>query len=432
MSNAPLPSSAVRFSELVNDNTITPGYGPGERTDPFWQMVWPNSDGGPVLVWRSLHSERAMADASIRIASRPGGRTASRPVSEAIALLNQRRSRLITLGTVNLWRTITGQQLAAITGQPGLTSPRSDETALLFDAGFIQRGRFHYANRALDHMPEVFRPDTKSDDVHLRQQLRYADWLGVTLGGPLMKGHQYDRHNILTTELSLRAAEICPLRGVLGEAAATWTKLFDSRLQPNPYRSADAVWVREDGLKIAVEMTATVTTATVKKIEQLAELLAHDTSNSLVVLFIVAAQPGQEHTSDVARRLRQAIKRSSHSSRTRILAEVKNRMVIAKWETFFPAPGLVSREFIRLRAQRYSSVDDDWVVTDLLDPYDVPFAGADSPAIKETSGNLNNVFGAPWWMRTGPGADLDAYLIKKAGFDKCLAIKASTDSGLGT
>lgn len=425
------PPPAVPFSELVNEDFITPHYGPGDRVDPFWSTVWPNSEGGPVIAWRSIHSEREMVDAGIRVASRPGGRRHTRTQDEAIALLNRRRSRLITLGAINLWRTINGQQLVAITGQPGVDSTVSDETALLFDAGLIQRGRFHYAGRALDEFPEIFRPSPQADKVDLRH-LRYGDWLGTTLGGSPIRGHQYDRHNILASELSLRAGEICPLRSVLGEAVATWPKLFGSALQPNPHRSADAVFVRDDGLKIAVELTAAVTPATVKKIEQLADLLARDTTKSIVVLFVVAAQPKEGRTSDVTNRLRQAIKKSSHSSRTRILAEVKNRMVVAKWTDFFPAPGLVTRDFIRLRAQRYDSVDDAWVDTDLLDPYDVPFDGADSPEVAETSTNLNDVLGAPHWMRTGPGADFDALLLKMSGFDKCLAIKTATDSGLGT
>lgn len=408
-------TAAVPFVKLVNKTAITKGYGPHDRTDPFWSMVWASSSGGPVISWRSIHSERAMNDAGIRIASRPGGRTASRPVPEAMARLNQRRTRLITLGTINLWRTITGQQLAAITGQPGLNSQRSDETGLLFDAGLVQRGRFHYANHSLNSVPEIFRPDPQADKVDLRS-LRYADWLGVTLGGPLLKGHQYDRHNILTTELALRAAEMCPLRSVLGEAAATWPRLFGSALQPNPHRSADAVWVRDDGLKIAIEMTAAVTPATVKKIEQLAELLARDKSKSLVVLFVVAAQPQDSRANDVTGRLRQAVKKSAHSSMNRILAEVENRMTIAKWSDWFPAPGLVEPEFVQLRAQRYFAADDEWSSTDLLDPYDVPFLGADSDATQAMFANLNGVLGAPHWMRTGPGADFDAYLIEKADF----------------
>lgn len=420
-------SSIVRFAELVRDGVVLRGFGPGDRVDPYWGMIWPNSDGGPLIAWRSLRSEQAMAGAGVHTPARPGGRH-HQPLTQdaAIALLNKRRSRLITLGTVNLWRTITSQQLAAMTGQPGLASPRSEETSLLFDAGLVARGRFHYAGRALAEFPEVFRPDTQADKADLRRHLRYADWLGVTFGGPLMSGHQYNRHNLLATEISLRAAEICPLRSVLGEALAQWPRLFDSKLRPNPHRSADALWVRNDGLKIAIEITATFTTATVKKIEQLAELLARDSSKSVVVLFVVA-QPKDDHTGDVAKRLRRAIKKSSHSSRARILAEVEKRMAIVKWETWFPGPGLVSREFVPLRAKRYAAAQDDWITVDLLDPYDVPFEGAGSPEVEETSRNLNDVFGTPWWCRTGPGVDFDAYLIKMTGFKKVLEIRAATD-----
>jgi len=410
--------TAVPFSKLVNEDFITPGYGPGDRADPFWSTVWPNSNGGPVIVWRSIHSELAMTNAGIPMQIRVGRRRHTRTAPEAIALLHRRRSRIITLGAVNLWRTATGQQLAAITGQPGLNSPTSDETGLLFDAGLIQRGRFCYPGvRSLNQAPEVFRPDTQADKVDLRN-LRYADWLGATLGGQSIKGHQYDRHNILTTELSLRAGEICPLRSVLGEAAATWPKLFGSKLRPNPHRSADAVWIREDGLKIAVELTATITPATIKKIEQLAELLARDKSKSLVVLFVVAAQPQDSRANDVTGRLRQAVKKSAHSSMSRILAEVDRRMTIAKWSDWFPAPGLAEPEFVQLRAQRYSAKDDDWLPTNLLDPYDVSFPGADFDAMHAMFANLNDVLGTPWWMRTGEGADLDAYLIEKAGFPR--------------
>jgi hypothetical protein len=398
-------SSVIPFSEIGNKAFVTPGFGPAERTDPFWSMLWPNSNGGPIINWHSLHSEHAMADAGLHVPIRHGRRRHSQ--SEAIALLNNRRTRLITLGTVNLWRAITAEQLVAMTGRPGIGSARSEEIGLLFDAGLIQRGRFSYNKRSLSQASEIFRPDTQAYKADL-SSLSYRDWLGATLGDEPIRGHQYDRHNILTTELSLRAAETCPLRSVLGEAVAMWPRLFGPELRPNPHRSADAVWIRDDGLKIAVELTATITQATIKKIEQLADLLARDTTKSVVVLFVVAAQPNKGRTGDVTNQLRQAIKKSSHSSRTRILTEVDKRMVLARWEDWFPEPGLLSRDFIPLSAQRYSSVDNEWSFTWLLDPFDTTFAGAYSPESEETSTRLNDVFGTPWWMRTGPSADLDA------------------------
>ena len=418
------PASIFPFSELVRDGVVTPGFGPGDRCDPFWSIPWANQSGGAAIIWRSLESERAVAAAGIRTPLRPGGR-GHQPLTQeaAIALLNKRRSRRITLGAINLWRAITSQQLAAITGQSGLASSRSDETALLFDAGLVQRGRVCYAGRALAEFPEVFRPNPQAGKIDLRQHLRYADWMGVTLGTPPLQGHQYDRHNLLATELSLRAAELCPLRSVLGESAAGWPRLFDSKLRPNPHRSADAVWVRDDGLKIAIEVTATFTAATATKIEQLAELLARDTTKSILILFVLAAHPGSDHELEAGRRLRQAIRKSSHASRSRVLAKVSDRLLIMSWRSAFPGPGLVSRDFVPLRAQKYSSAGNSWVAVDLLDPYEIQFDG-DPYVVEETSHNLNSVFGTPWHMRTGPGFDFDTYLLKASGFDKVLEIDA--------
>lgn len=375
-------------------------------------MVWQSPNGGPEILWRTPQSEETMAEVGVRVPIRCGGLHTQ---EEAVALLPKRRTRLVTLGAINLWHTMTSQQLVAITGKPGLNSPRSGETGLLFDAGLIQRGRCYYGGRVVDDVPEMFRPNNEAPKVDLRG-LRYKDWLGATLGGNLVKGHQYDRHNVLMTELSLRAAEICPLRSVLGEAVASWTQVFGPALKPNPCRSADAVWIRDDGMKIAIEMAANFSASTVSKVDQLAELLARDSTKSTVVLFVIAAHPKGGRAGDLGLKLRQAVKKSAHSSMNRILADVENRMVIAKWEDWFPAPGLVSFDFVRLRAQRYIASDDEWSPIDVLDPFDAPFPGADNPQLKPLFKHLNDVFGAPHWMRTEEGADYREYLLEKAGF----------------
>jgi hypothetical protein len=407
-----IDTSVVSFDELANPSFITPGFGPGERIDPYWSMVWQNPNGGPEILWRTPQSERIMADVGVRVPMRCGGLHTQ---DEAVALLPRRRTRLVTLGTINLWHTMTSQQLVAITGKRGLNSPRSGETGLLFDAGLIQRGRSYYGGWPIDEIPEMFRPNNEASKVNLRG-LRYSDWLGATLGGSPVKGHQYDRHNILMTELSLRAAEMCPLRSALGEAVSSWTQVFGPTLKPNPYRSADAVWIRDDGLKIALEMTANFSPSTASKIDQLAELLARDSVKSTIVLFVVAADPKGGRESDVTMKLRQAVKKSAHSSMARILADVENRMVIAKWEDWFPAPELVSREFVGLKAHRYVASDDDWTPINVLDPFDTPFPGADRPEVRASFKYLNDVFGAPWWLRQEHGADHDSYLLEKAGF----------------
>jgi hypothetical protein len=230
-----------------------------------------------------------------------------------------------------------------------------------------------------------------------------------------VRGHQYDRHNILTTELSLRAAEMCPLRSVLGEAGAGWSRVVGPDVAKNPRLIADAVWVRDDGLKIVIEMTASLSSSTFKKIDQIADVLARDTSRSAVVVF-VAAPPRVASDARFARRLRQAIKKAGHSSMTRVLADVESRMMLVRWEYWFPGPGLASREFARLSARRFIAAKDAWVECNLLDPFDVTYPSFDGSANESTFRNLNDVLGTPHWMQRGEGNDWDALVQRRAGF----------------
>jgi len=80
-------SSVVKFNELVNPSTVTPGYGPEDRIDPYWSMVWPDSDGGPEVIWRSICSERRVAEAGIHVPIRRGHIFTP---AEAIELLSRR------------------------------------------------------------------------------------------------------------------------------------------------------------------------------------------------------------------------------------------------------------------------------------------------------------------------------------------------------
>jgi hypothetical protein len=405
----------VPLGDLAKPDVVTRGSGPAQRLDPFWSMLWPDSNGGPAISWRSLRAEEAIAKSGLKIKNRL---SKGRSVGEARALFTKRRTRIMTLATINLWRTITGPQLAAMRGRPalsGLHSPQEgNDLTMLFDAGLIQRGRVFYDGQLLDGYPEIFRPDPALINDELLD-LRYGVWMGVTLGGSPVRGHQYDRHNILMTELSLRAAEMCPLRSVLGEAAAGWSRVVGPDVARNPRLIADAVWMRDDGLKIVIEMTASLSYSTFKKIDQIADVLARDASHSAVVVF-VAAPPPTESDAAFTRRLRQAIKKSGHSSMARIKADVESRMLLVRWEHWFPEPGMGSREFVRLSARRFSAKKDDWIDVNLLDPFDVPYEESDDAVNAEMFRNLNDVLGTPHWMQLGEGNDWDRVVLDLAGF----------------
>ena len=414
--------AGVPFENLVVPGVVTPGFGPGERRDPFWSMVWANSHGGPVINWRSSRMDRELRDADIgTTASRQHWAKGSpRTVEDAREILPRRRPRVEALATINLWREITGEQLAAMCANPSLASSDRDDVSVLYDAGFIQRGRFAYNGSLLRDHAEIFRPEPDAP-VQI-PEMTYADWLSVTLGGEPIRGHQYDRHNLLATELSLRVAEMCPIRSVLGESAATWPRLFHPSLSPNPYRAADAVWLREDGLTIIVEMVATAVVATMqRKIDQLTDLLARDTTKSSAVLFVVAADQRHDRSGDVARAVRRIVKQSVRSSMSRVLADVPKRVAVARWEDWFPGPGLASREFIGLRAWRCLD-GTSWSEADLLDPYYFPFALFDAPEVAQTLDNVALVLGAPHWLRkrSTRGDEFDDDVLDHAGFPDVL------------
>ncbi len=68
---------------------------------------------------------------------------------------------------------------------------------------------------------------------------------------------QHSRHNALTVELALRLAEYAQVGTVLGERVGTIDLLAGPGISRDIYdadgRSADAVIVRPDGLRIAIE-----------------------------------------------------------------------------------------------------------------------------------------------------------------------------------
>ena len=285
---------------------------------------------------------------------------------------------------------------------------------MLYDAGLIQRDRVFYDGPLLDSYPEIFRPYPALINDKLFD-LRYGDWMGVTLGGSPVRGHQYDRHNILMTELSLRAAEMCPLRRVMGELAAGWSRVVGPDAAKNPRLIADAVWKRDDGLKIVIEMTVSLSYSTLNKIDQIADGPPRDKHRSAVVVFVAAPPPTESDTA-FTRRLRQSIKQSAHSSMARIKADVESRMLLVRWASWFPEAGMGSREFTLLSARRFSAKNDDWIDVNLLDPFDVLYEEFDDTVNEVTFRNLNNVLGAPYWTHRGAGNDWDRVVLDLAGF----------------
>lgn len=395
----------ISFSDIAPASQVR-GVGPGERMDPYWSGLWATSDGGVSISWRSIRSVQrlnSMGFTSKRVRTNEQRHTQA----EALAKLPLRRSRIELLGAINLWRTATTEQLAAITGRRGAISELSTDLSVLWDAGLVQRGRYHDGFQRLNSVPDLFRPDNRVKDQYL-ESLDYRDWIGVTGGSEAVYNHQFDRHNVLTTEIALRVAEFCAVRGVAGECVAGWSRLFEPSLEPNPYRAADAVIVKHDGSRILLETTVTVSNATDTKIKQLADIIARDPTGKTSVIFIVAAHPSQRAEEDVAFLARRAVARATTRSMQNVMSGVASRIGVVRWKDWFPSEGMVSPDFFSLSALTPTGPDNDlWQSTDFLSPLDGAFAS-------EPRDGLNDLYGVPHWMRFRP-TDFSSYLLKSIG-----------------
>lgn len=391
--------------------------GIADRIDPFWGELWATSDGGVAVSWSSRRSVNRLSARGLLHHQVSDGR---RTEEDALVLVPQRRPRLEALAAINMWRAITSEQLAAITGRAGIATSRFDRssTHLLWEAGLIQQGMFIASGRRITTLPVLFRPGTKGCMSGLEPRLGYHDWVGVTGGQTQPFGHHYDRHNLLTTELSLRAAELCPLAAVMGEGMAAWSLVFDpsAGVPESSHRAADALWVRSDGLKIAVETAATVSESTKLKIQQAADFLAADRSKSTAILFVNAANPRQDtNFSRISKQLRMAIAKAAYSSRSTISAGVPERMALARWIDWFPEPGVVAPSFLALTALRPTgptSGEGRFEPVDLLDPFALPFPGSHSEDAAALLSNVHLLYGVPHWQRRHPDTSvLDTRLL---------------------
>jgi hypothetical protein len=356
----------VPLSALASHPGVTPGFGAADRLDPFWDGVWTN---GSSAVWVSADlAERQVAAGLARIPSR-----LDMSMDEAMRILTSnktRGARLSALGAMDQWRTLSGEQLAAMTGWPALSSATSKILTAAFTAGVLDLGEFAnpLARGTNAERSRLVRPSRSlAFDQLIAPGLTYQEWVSVTGGSPWDFRRQYDRHNLISTEMGLRVAEFCEVGTVLGEKLSTADLLYWSGLgrqgECSDKRAADLTVVRPDGLRIAVEVTASANADFAAKVRRWAHVLAGNSlaSSGLVVLFVEAAPPGNAARAssrqrrvieEVTKQIAKVVMEFPGSSADR----VASRIGVARWEDWFLAshhasPGFASLDAVRPTAR---------------------------------------------------------------------------------
>lgn len=398
--------------------------------DPFWDGVWTN---GSSALWVS--DELAARQVASGLGVMPARLSMGRDEALTVLASNRTRgARLAALGAVDQWRTLSQEQLAALTGWPSLASPESVVLKAAFTMGVLDVGEFANPLRRGDaaQRARLVRPSRSLAFVeHVEPNMSWQEWVSVTGGLPWDFRRQFDRHNVLSTELGLRVAEFCEVGTVLGEKLSTvdllsWSGLGRDGVCPDR-RAADLTVVRADGLRIAVEVTASAGKDFAGKVRRWAQALSSTSlaSSGLVVLFVEAAPPGNEARAssrqrrvieDVIKQVAKVVMEFPGTAQDR----VASRIGVVRWEDWFPGGHQVNPGFMSLDAVRPTGPPGSrWEPVSFLDPFDLPFDPHDPVAMTAVLRNASMLLGVPHWLRRAEDAPpLWPLLMADAGLDE--------------
>jgi len=201
---------------------------------------------------------------------------------------------------------------------------------------------------------------------------------------------------------------------VLGEKYASVDLLLGTGLGKPQMRAGnktgDAVIIRDDGLRIVVEITASYSASVEAKMARWAKIIdAHPLEASgLIVLFVVAphpdvyrkgSTPGTVMTG-VRKRMAKVLRAYPSHSRDAPPA----RMGLVAWNHWFPATHCFSPQFLNGTVETFDALHQSWSTTDLfLDIEFCPWEGFDATAVHRQAQAIG---ATPHWMRTIPAGDI--------------------------
>ena len=396
-----------RPSNLHTLDLLSPaasGFTTPERLDPYWDRIWAN---GSTVTWRSYDSAEAQVIAGL------GGLPSAHRISEADAWrqLDSRQTRkalLRFLAVLGAWRTMTGEQAEALSGSRGTSKTQSGLIAAAFRAGILELGSSAAGliRGSTSSRGTLYRPSNSKAVQRILDSLTYPEWVSLTGGQEWNQGGQFDRHNVLATELGLRVGEYCDVATVLGEQLSTIDLLGGSGIGWEPLRgdtrSADLTIVRPDGLRIAVEITASTSANFSRKVERWARLLNDRPmdESGLAVVFVIAPPQGMSANA-VRTETYKTIAAVARRFPGTVRESISSRIGVANWNNWFPERHHVSTSFFPLTVDMPAGMVKGvmtWQQTEMLNPKAYRY----SPRHRELVAILDNMhllWSAPIWLR---------------------------------
>lgn len=409
-------------------------YATDSRIDPYYQGLWEGNDTS--ISWTNAALAARQVEAGLGRLPAPWKMSRERAI-EVVTAPHRRRELIVALGALWQWHTVSGAQLAAFSGYRSLGSSfatvrlASDILAALFTLNLVEFGQSTAGLWALqrDKAPLIYRLSrTRSAwGKIISPTLSWAERLAITGGMTANAGRAGNRHNVLSSELGLRAAEVLPIATVLGERMCNLHAMaFDSAGMSHPSKttaSADLAIVRNDGLRIAIETTATTNADFPAKVERWTRILSQTPfeESGLVVCFLEALPVGRTETQRLhaLSKMRAEISRAArfvHPGSTKTMTA--QRIMVASWQDWFPSEHTFSPDFLTMRAIRPISMGEDpWRPVDMLDDLvDLPFRS--TRGAKSLIDATASLAGTPSFLRKNlPTPNLDLPKIAAASLD---------------
>lgn len=403
-----------------------------QRSDPYWDGMFSSgtSDG-----WVNAAQYRRFEERTRHWSGVPRKFvTAKKEAMRELASNRHRASILSALGAVHSWRTVTREQLAAISGSPTMCQTYPSSLSAPFSAGLLAHGYVSAGMNRLAPRDQRMSMWSVGDDrvaftEYAQRGLTFAERMSVTGGEQWSPEHRFDRHNVLTTELALRVAEYCDVATVLGEKHVSVPALLESTGErPGPsdvQRKADMGIVRRDGLTILVETTGSAGLTFRKKMHNWAQALQRHPVYDMpvVVLVLDASTPAQQQAATPERSARNEILDAVRTAVADFPGSATNRTAarigVASWSDWFPERHGADDSFLDLTA-RFPIGDDPqnrWESVRILDDHDLPFKSGSEERGRVIERNARILAGTPYWLRMGSRPELWRSQMRAAGVD---------------
>lgn len=409
-------------AELLTSNCTNDDLATHSRHDPYWEQLWAP---GAQALWANGKLSRNYKD---QVGGRVNNRLfLEREEAERIITSNRGRAdRQGLWGVVDSWRTVSAEQAAALTGSKYLLDPNYSQVAASFALNILDIGSFLSPLKmsSVFNRTNLYRP-SPSDvfEKEVKDTLTWPEWVSITGGYPWNAGGQYDRHNVLATELALRVAEYLTVGTVLGEKFSSVDLLAGSglgkKVKKPDNRRADGTIVRTDGMRIAYELTASATRGFENKVRRWAQIISERPleTSGLTVLFIAAPHAdrslhsGVDPRPEIYRRVAKVLREFPGTG----IDSPAARIGVVSWDEWFPARHEMSESFFSLNADfavNPGTGAERWANRSMLN-IDFPvWHTFDATAVIDNSKLLT---ATPHWMRKGDHTHLIGTPMDRAG-----------------